>query len=49
MTDASPQECDLRCIQDLDTVVKEAAHSHSAAAKGKLHYFLQEGELLLPA
>jgi hypothetical protein len=36
-------------LQDLDTVVKEAAHSHSAAAKGKLRYFLQEGKLLLPA
>lgn len=30
-------------------MVKEAAHTHSAAAKGKLHYFLQEGRrLLLP-
>ncbi|KAF6259669.1 hypothetical protein COO60DRAFT_990207 [Scenedesmus sp. NREL 46B-D3] len=32
----------LRALKELDTVVKEAAHTHSAAAKGKLHYFLQE-------
>ncbi|WIA42875.1 hypothetical protein OEZ86_008798 [Tetradesmus obliquus] len=32
----------LKALKELDTVVKEAASTHSAAAKGKLHYFLQE-------
>jgi hypothetical protein len=41
----------LHCtaLQELDAVVKEAAHTHSAAAKGKLHYFLQEGRLTAAA
>ena len=33
-------------MQELYILVKEAAHTYSSAATGKLHYFLLEGRLL---